>query len=272
MSKTVKGIIIGLMSSVWLMAQDYNEWIDRSFSYIEANLLDSAEFALQQALRMQPANPQNALLLSNLGTIQRNLGKREQSLHSYTNGLMMAPHSVTLLMNRAALYSEMDSTDAALTDYNRVLLLDEEQEEALYRRGLIRLEKGDTAACRLDFEQLFRINPASIPGRIGMGALLKKRHYYNDAVDLYTQILRMDPAHAGAYLGRAEACYYNKRYKKALEDVNKAIETDGEDPVAFVLRGKIWLALYEKEAANRDFEKAVTLGFDPKEIEQILEE
>ena len=82
----------------------------------------------------------------------------------------------------------------------------------------------------------------------------------------------MDPGHPGAYLGRAEACYYNRRYKKALEDVNKAIEAGGDDPVAFVLRGKIWMALYEKEAASRDFEKAVTLGFDPKEIERMLEE
>ena len=56
-------------------AQNYDELITRSFDYLDADSLPEAEEALRKALRIEPGNPGNGMLLLNLGTIQRRQGK-----------------------------------------------------------------------------------------------------------------------------------------------------------------------------------------------------
>ena len=47
----------------------YDDWVSRSFDYIEHDSIPQAIAALKEAMRLEPANPQNALLLSNMGTL-----------------------------------------------------------------------------------------------------------------------------------------------------------------------------------------------------------
>ena len=220
-----------ITANLSLKAQSYTDYIDSSFIYIEAGNLTKAENALLKALRTEPANPGNVLLLSNLGTIQRNLGKLPEALQSYNNALVMSPKSLTLLNNRAALWAEMDSLQRAKDDYSSILFIDEKNEESLYRRGLIFLELNDTASARRDFEQLLSLNTKSANARIGLAALMKCRGFYFQAIDLYTQVIRSNPNMASLYLNRAEAYYYNRQYNRAAEDIDIALQLTPEDPL-----------------------------------------
>ena len=52
-------------------SQTYQELSERAVAATEQDSLSLAEKYIEQALKMEPANPHNALLFSNLGTIQR---------------------------------------------------------------------------------------------------------------------------------------------------------------------------------------------------------
>ena len=67
-------------STFYVSGQSYEQWIDRYFDHLEADSLEAAENDLKQALKKDPANIQNAMLLSNLGTIQRSIGKNKEAL------------------------------------------------------------------------------------------------------------------------------------------------------------------------------------------------
>ena len=221
-----------ITANLSLKAQSYTDYIDSSFIYIEAGNLTKAENALLKALRTEPANPGNVLLLSNLGTIQQR----------------------------------------AKDDYSSILFIDEKNEESLYRRGLIFLELNDTASARRDFEQLLSLNTKSANARIGLAALMKCRGFYFQAIDLYTQVIRSNPNMASLYLNRAEAYYYNRQYNRAAEDIDIALQLTPEDPLVYVMRGKLKLARFEKDDAQKDFEKAVSLGFKAEDIPPMLNE
>ncbi|MBQ8424124.1 MAG: hypothetical protein IJY36_07720 [Coprobacter sp.] len=263
-------LLLVCVATIQIQAQSYTDYIDSSFTYIEKGELSAAEQALLKALRTEPGNPGNVFLLSNLGTIQRQMGKNREALQSYNNALMMAPQSTTLLANRAALWAEIDSLQQAKDDYTRILQIDDKNEDAIYRRGLISLECGDTTASRLDFEWLLSINPQSADARIGMATLLKHRGYYLAAIELYTQVLRANPNLGTLYLNRAEAYYYNKQYNKADDDIATALYLSPQDPLVYVMRGKLKIARFDKEGAQKDFDKAIELGFDANVIEDIL--
>lgn len=271
MGKTII-LLISVCFCAVSSAQSYNDFIGRSFDCISKEEWGCAEESLLKALRSEPANPQNALILSNLGTVQRRMGKNEDAMKSYTNALMMTPRSVTLLKNRASLYTAMDSLDMAIRDYSTAIVLDDKEQDALYDRGMIYLEKSDTASARRDFEHLLKINPKSSNARIGLATLMKYRNYHKEAIDLYSQVITLNTDIASLYFGRAEAYFYMGKIGKAREDIKKAIELDDKDPLAYILSGKIKWAQYEKEDAMRDLDKAVSLGAPKETVEAVKDE
>ena len=262
--------IVLLMLAFMASAQGYDEWVERSFMYIESDSLSKAEESLKNAMRLEPANPRNFLLLSNLGTLQRRLGKNDDALISYSSALMMAPKSVPALENRAALYSEMERWDEALQDYTSIIYVDDDNQEALYRRGLIRLEKNDTIGARTDFETILKADETSAKARLGIASLMIMEKHYNMAADLYSQLIKVNAKNGDLYLKRAQAYYLAGKQARALADIDEALRYDAEDAYAYVLKGRIRLAQFDKTEALINFKRAQELGFEDNLLQDLM--
>ena len=74
-------------SSLTVSAQTYRELSEKAIDCIERDSLAQAEDLLVQAMKLEPSNPHNALLFSNLGLVQRRLGRYDDALQSYTYAL-----------------------------------------------------------------------------------------------------------------------------------------------------------------------------------------
>ncbi len=252
------------------VAQTYDQWIESSFSYIERNQLDSAEIVLVNALRLEPANPMNPLVLNNLGTIQRRQGKKKEALVSYTAALGQAPKNTTLLEARASLFTEMGQTENALLDYSSLIAVEPANEEALYLRGLLYLQLKNYERAEADFNRILELNPNTLYGRLGIASVCKFRQEFDEAEKIYYFLEDKLPDNPEVYAGRAELYLLMNKPSKALTDVNKAIRLRGEnkqDPYLYIIRCKAKLLLHEKSSARDDVEKAVALGYDPVEAE-----
>ena len=121
MKKSVLSFLIYIIGVSPVFAQTYQELSDRAIACTEQDSLAQAENYIRQALKLEPANPHNALLFSNLGTIQRRQRDYDQALESYTYALNIAPRAVPILLNRAALNLEMGRNEQARVDYSLVL-------------------------------------------------------------------------------------------------------------------------------------------------------
>lgn len=248
----------------------YDEWVQRSFVALEADSIAQAELYLQSALRLEPANPQNFMLLTNLGTIQRQLGKSDEALLAYSSALMIVPKSIPLLISRAALYTELEQWSKAEEDYTTILYIEGDHEEALYRRGLVRFEQGDTLGARVDFERLIKENKTSAKGRLGIAALLKASGDYVMAAEMYSQVIKSNPKQAELFLKRAEVYYLDGKLSKGISDINQSIELRPQDPFAYIIRGRIRFAQFDKKSALKDFQQARELGFSDKMLEDWI--
>ena len=118
MLKRIVYILLLCCSCFQLSAQTYDELITRAMDAVEKDSLYQAEQLFKEALRLEPSNMRNALLFSNLGTIQRRMGKNDDAVESYSLALNLTPYSVTMLLNRASLYLEMDYLDKAYVDFD----------------------------------------------------------------------------------------------------------------------------------------------------------
>ena len=232
-------------------AQNYDELITRSFDYLDADSLPEAEEALRKALRIEPGNPGNGMLLLNLGTIQRRQGKLKEAEESYTIGLAFLPN--------------------AINDYTEVIYHEPENEDAYYERALCKLMNQDTLGARLDLEQIDRFNPNSAKSRLGMAYVYKAQQMWREASELYDALIERNPRNASLLRERAEVFYFSNRMGAALDDVNKSIDFDPRDPYSYLLRAQIRYAKGDKEFARRDLNQALELGLNKEEVRDLIE-
>ncbi len=252
-------------------AQTYDELITSSFDYLDADSLPEAEDALREALRIEPGNPGNGMLLLNLGTIQRRQGKLKEAEESYTIGLAFLPNNLTLLNSRAQLFAEMEKYPEAINDYTEVIYREPENEDAYYERALCKLMNQDTLGARLDLEQIDRFNPNSAKSRLGMAYVYKAQQMWREASELYDALIERNPRNASLLRERAEVFYFSNRMGAALDDVNKSIDFDPRDPYSYLLRAQIRYAKGDREFARRDLNQALELGLNKEEVRDLIE-
>lgn len=251
-------------------AQTSRELWEKAAEWVEKDSLHLAEELYREMLRMEPANPSNALWFSNIGIIQHRTGRYEQAVESFTLALNLAPRNVQILLHRAATYMETDLTDQAYIDYCMVLDLDKKNAEALLIRAFIHVSRGDFSAARLDYGSLLEIKPFDYSGRLGLANLNRKEKKYGEAVDILNGMLVEYPEDAILYITRAGIENEMGRADLALPDIDRAILLKPEAPEAYITRGEIYLGQKRKGPAKKDFEKAISLGVPQAELRELL--
>lgn len=263
-------LIISLFFSNYSFAQTYEELIGKSYDYLEKDEFPAAEESLRAAMRLEPANPTNYALLTNLGTIQRRQGKKQEALVSYTAALSRRPEDIVILENRATLYTEMGETEKALSDYNSLLIVEPNHQESLYCRGLLYLQLKNFLAAEADFDKLLELNEKTVRGRMGHAVLEKMRGNYEESERIYNYLISQMPREMILYEGRADVYFMMGKNARAMADINKIFTETEPTAALYVLRGKVKVAQYEKESALKDFQKALEMGYDEDVINELI--
>ncbi|OAV71425.1 putative O-linked N-acetylglucosamine transferase, SPINDLY family [Bacteroidales bacterium Barb4] len=253
--------------AVGAYGQTYQEWVERSFDCLDRQHLDSAAVCLQAAMQVEPGNPNNFALLTNLGTIQRQSGKTAEALISYTAALSRYPENIDLMENRASLYAEMNEPEKAIADYSTMLVHNPHHQPALYARGMLYLQQKNFILAEADFDKLLEVNDKTANGRIGYALLEKMRGNYDDSERIYNFLIDKFPRDWRLYEGRADLYFRMGKNARAMADINKLFaEMEQPSAALYVLRGKVKLALHEKASAGEDFRKALEMGYDAEII------
>ncbi len=249
--------------------KEYYELVDSAENNIKKHQWDRAELFLKEILRSYPEDNNNSLIISNLATVQRYLGKYKESLNNYTYAINMTPNAVTLLKNRASLYLDIDSIYDALDDFERILIIDEKDEETRYYHGILSIRVGDMDAAKKDFDYILFYNPSSGLGREGLALWFKKRGDNIEAIKYYSEIIKQHPS-AVRLSNRAE-CYLSlKRLNDAEADIRKALEMSPEDGYLYVLRAKLNKARFNREDVERDLLLAEKYGISRELANELL--
>ncbi|MBQ0057365.1 MAG: tetratricopeptide repeat protein [Bacteroidales bacterium] len=252
-------------------SQTYDQWIERSYDYLDSDSIAMAEECLKQAMRLEPANPGNGLLFSNLGTLQRRQGKLQEAEISFSCAVALLEDIPSVRANRAQLYAEMERYQDAIEDYTALIRRDPMNETWLYERGLCRFMSSDTIGAQEDFEYIDRFNPNSAKSRLGMAIIYKAQRQYSLAADLYDALLKANPKSWSLLRDRAEVYYLSNRMGAALTDINESIKLNSQDPMSFVLRAQIRYAKGDREYARRDINTALEMGLSQQIVSQMLE-
>lgn len=270
MTVRIFAVVVSLFLVEVGQAQTYEEYIEKSYDYVDEQDYFSAEESLRAAMRLEPGNPNNYALLMNLGTIQRRRGELDEALLSYTAALSGHPDNEAILENRASLYIEMRESEKAMIDYNTLLALNPDNQEALYYRGMLYLQKKDFLNAEEDFDRLLELNEKSLDARIGFATLEKLRGNYDESERIFNYLINEMPREWSLYERRADLYFMMGKNARAMADINRLFIETTPTADLYVLRGKVKLAQYEKIPAAADFQKALEMGYDKEVIDELM--
>ena len=268
--KRIIYIIVLCCSCLQLSAQTYDELITRAMDAVEKDSLYQAEEWFKKALQLEPANMRNALLFSNLGTVQRRMGKNKEALESYSLALNLTPYSVTMLLNRASLYLEMDYLDKAFVDYCNVIDLDATNTEALGFRAYIYMRRRQYTDAKADYQGVLKEVSDDKTARIGMAMANQKLQRYRESLEEFNRLIVDYPEDVSLLKARAELEVEMGTLEVALLDLENAAKLAPNDEEIYVMCGEIYLLQERKREAYVAFEKAIELGVPRPQLQDKL--
>lgn len=248
----------------------YLELVDSADYYISKELWNMAEKKLTEALRLEPANISNSLLLSNLGVVQYQKGEYKKAVESYTLGLGLTPSSTVLLNNRAKAYLSLNSVHDAMKDIDKSLSIDSIQEWPLQMRGYIYLYDNDTANAEKLFKYLHTKFPKNALSYSGLADLEERKGNKEEALKLYDQSLKLDPEDQEVLISKIYLMIDTRKYSEARSDLREAINKFPEEPMFYLLRGYLHRLNYRNEEAQADKKTAIDKGLDPSYVNQFI--
>lgn len=259
-------------ASFSVQAQSYNEIVEQAMNCVKKDSLVQAERLFQKALKLEPNNARNALLFSNLGTVQKRLGKTDEAIESYTLALNIIPYSTTMLLNRAALYLEKNLTQKAYLDYCNVIDLLPKNKEARLFRAYIYMQRREYKEARVDYNVVLEQDVKNKTARIGIVMLDEKEGRFQSAMDAMNRLVIDFPKDVAILKMRANMEWEHGQLDAALYDLDEVLKLDGQDVTSYLMKGDIYLEQKKKDDAREAYEKAIDLGISRAELMEKLKQ
>lgn len=267
-------ILLALMLPLALIAtaQSQSAWADKAYTYMEQDSLKQAEECFKKAIEAAPESKQSAMLLANLGTVQRQRSKVREAIDTYTSALERSPLTTSILMNRAEAYLTLGNDDKAYIDLCNVLDKKPNHAEALYYRAFIYTNRRNYAAARSDYKRLLSLQPDHENALLGMALLDQREGRLQSAELQLTALIERHPANTTYLQARANILIEQKYYDLALLDLEAAIALEPSNAPLYVARAELHLKMKRHAAAKHDLDKATALGLPRTALSELYKQ
>ena len=229
-----------------------------------------AESLLLTALRSQPDNPANILLLSNLAMIRFQQGNDSIALATINDAYAIAPKSITVLSNRARINKAMGNIDDAFLDYSKIIEIDSTNIDAWYMHGMIALSKTDIKTALHDFNNLEQIAPNDL---LTFDALSTYYFYiqdFNKAIPYFKKLIALNNS-ADYYYDKIICLLFDDQLSEASADINDALKLYPTNGKFYLLKAYLNRIYYRNSDAEVNIKKAIELGIPKQEAKVWLE-
>ena len=162
----------------------------------EHGQLDEAVDHLQRAAAAQPSN---AFIRANLGTMFQQRGQTDEAIACYRRALEINPSLPHAHNNLGAALKQQGDFDEALQSYQRAVSLKPDYAEAHSNLGNLLKQFGRLEDALAAQRRSIEINPSYAEGHNNLGLALVARGAFEEALDCYRRALQLKPNYAEAY-------------------------------------------------------------------------
>ena len=252
-----------------LEAQPYYLLVGEAEEALADNRPEEAAARLIEAMAVEPENPGNLLLLSNLGVIYRRCGRDSLALSVFDEANRRAPRMVTVLLNRGRLHLDLGNTVEAYEDFDKVIDIDSLNYTARYYRGTMSLYGGRLDIAEKDFDVMKSQRPDAIDTAVALSALYSLTRRDREAIPYFERLTVDDPA-PEYFAGLAGCLLSIDEYSRAGEVINAGLKRYSHDPELYYYRAWLNKERYRTKEAHEDAQRAIELGANKAKVEALF--
>lgn len=243
---------------------DHSLFARRAKNFLERGNIDQSLRDIQQALKLNPENPELFILLSD---IYLALGQVDNSIMSLKKAVSLNPDNIIPALKLSEIYVMMEQTDIAIRYADEAISIDRFDAEGYYMKGVGLLAKGDTTEAITNFRISSNYDSTNFMTYMQLGAIYAAMQdsisgeYFHKVLDI-----KPDDERALFYLGM----YYQERedFDNSLKMYSDLTEKYPDNQRAFYNMGYIYLVEFQDtDNALIMFEKAIEIR--PRFVEAI---
>lgn len=243
--------------------------IEQSEKALEENRYDDAALRLVEAMGVEPENPLNVALLSNLGMIYYYSDKDSLAMQCLDKVVSRSPRLIAGHENRARVLAGLGRDKEAIIEYGKVIELDSLNTDARFYHGIMSLYAGDIPTAESDFKVLETMIPLSRTTHLAMGTLYAMTGREQQAASYLRKLVDVEPA-AEYYAMLAECYLVTGNLADAADVLGKAFEKYPNDGELYYCRAWLNRDRYESKAALQDADMAIKHGANPKKVRALF--
>ena len=247
---------------------EYFLLVERADSAIAKEDYTLAIDFLQKAMRLEPSNPSNILLLSNTGMLQYYSGMDSLAISTLNMAHEMAPSSVTVLLNRARVNAGIGNPSGALADYTLVTQLDSTLIDPWIQRGILQLRGGDVRGAEASLEKAASIEPDSRETFVAFALLYSRTNRPSEAIPFLNKLIKKEPM-AEYYAERALCRIATDDLSGASSDIGEGLILDPDNPDLYVARSLLNKKRFREKDSQNDAKEAIIRGANPEYLKAL---
>ena len=241
------------------MKTDYMKYVQWGDDAVAKSKWGEAITDYEEAMRTEPSNPQNVMLLSNVGMLHHYAGKDSLALHTLSEARAMAPASVVILKNRAQVLADMNRVDDAMRDYDLLLSMDSTYTDAWFGRAALNLRMARYDNAEADALKLLALQPDNLQGKYVLSLIYSNTGRPAEAIPMFTALID-DKPQAPLYADRALCRLQLDELPEAADDIARGLELNPDEAELYYCRAILNLRRFREEDARKDADKAIELG------------
>jgi tetratricopeptide (TPR) repeat protein len=182
--------------------------------YILTEQLESALFYANQAYSL---DPNNTWILQSLAQLNLALGNSEAEVKVYKDLVKLEPSNIENQYSLAQVYTRNEQYKKAIQVYNTIENRAGVSEQISVMKERIYIAMGNLDAAAAELQKLIDADPSTIRFRGMLAELLQANDLAERALQVYKEILRIDPAEPRSNIALAEHYRIKNDFAKAFE-------------------------------------------------------
>lgn len=243
-----------------LMGEAEKAIADENYEEAAARLID--------ALAVDPENPGNLLVMTNLGMVYSCLDRDSLAIATLDEVTRRAPNMTVAILNRGRIKLKNDMNEAAYADFTKVIELDSVNADARYFRGIMSLYGGDRTTAEADFNIIKDAQPDRVRTYAALAALYSMTGRDKEAIPYFEKLIEKEPT--PEYFASLAGCYLSiEELSEAARVINEGMKLYRHDPELYYYRAWLNRDRFRYDDSHADAKRAIEYGANPEKVKAL---
>lgn len=208
---------------------------------VEAIQNNNAEEAIEYLNKELEDNPDNGYALAWIATVRNYQEDYGRALTTADLAVKKIPkkdkkYRAFAYIVRAEVYVGLGEDEKALADFTSAIKETPDDAEVYEKRANLYYYMDKYELADKDYHKIISIDPGSVMGYMGLGRNANAEKRYEDAIEQFNYVTKLATEYSSGYSFRAESYAGLKRYDKAIDDIIKALDIDGDNKAFHVMQ------------------------------------